>query len=58
MLRQMGEDYAGYIGPLATRLVRHHAASSSNLEQLVESLASEIPDAKDGDKFRNHWLRS
>jgi serine/threonine protein kinase len=57
MLRQMGEDYAGYIGPLAARLVRHHAASSSNLEQLVDSLASEIPDSKDGDKFRNHWLR-
>ena len=58
MLKQMGEDYAGYIGPLATRLVRHHAASSSTLEQLVESLASEIPDSKDADKFRNHWLRS
>ena len=58
MLMKIGEDYAGYIGPLATRLVRHHAASSSNLEQLVESLASEIPDSKDGDKFRNHWLRS
>ena len=58
MLRQMGEDYAGYIGPLATRLVRHHAASSNSLEQLVESLASEIPDSRDGDKFRNHWLRS
>ena len=58
MLKQMGEDYAGYIGPLATRLVRHHAASSSNLAQLVESLASEIPDSKDGDKFRNYWLRS
>ena len=58
MLRQMGEDYAGYIGPLATRLVRHHAASSGSLEQLVESLAREIPDSKDGDKFRNHWLQN
>jgi serine/threonine-protein kinase len=58
MLKQMGKDYAGYIGPLATRLVRHHAASNSTLEQLVESLASEIPDSKDADKFRNHWLRS
>ena len=58
MLRQMGDDYAAYIGPLATRLVRHHASSSGTLEQLVESLASEIPDSKDGDKFRNHWLRS
>ena len=58
MLRKMGEDYAGYIGPLASRLVRHHAESSSSLEQLVESLASEIPHTKDGEKFRNHWLRS
>jgi serine/threonine-protein kinase len=58
MLRKMGEDYAGYIGPLATRLVRHHAAATNSLEQLVESLASEIPDARDSEKFRNHWLRS
>jgi serine/threonine-protein kinase len=58
MLKQMGEDYAGYIGPLATRLVRHHAANSSTLEQLVESLTNEIPGAKDADKFRNRWLRS
>jgi len=58
MLRKMGEDYAGYIGPLATRLVRHHAAATNNLEQLIESLAREIPDAKDSEKFRNYWLRS
>jgi len=58
MLRKMGEDYAGYIGPLAARLVRHHAAASSNLEQLVELLASEIPDAEASQKFKNHWLRS
>lgn len=58
MLKRMGEDYAGYIGPLATRLVRHHAATTNNLEQLVDSLASEIPDARDSEKFRNHWMRS
>jgi serine/threonine-protein kinase len=58
MLKLMGEDYAGYIGPLATRLVRHHAATTNSLEQLVESLASEIPDARDSEKFRNQWLRS
>ena len=57
-LKQIGEDYAGYIGPLASRLVRHHAATSSSLEQLVESLAREIPDSKDSEKFRNQWLRS
>jgi hypothetical protein len=54
----MGEDYANYMGPLATRLVRHHAAATGNLEQLVESLAREIPDIKDSQKFKNHWLRS
>jgi serine/threonine-protein kinase len=58
MLREIGEDYAGYIGPLAARLVRHHAVSSNDLEQLVESLAREIPDAGDSEKFKNHWLRS
>lgn len=57
-LKQIGENYAGYMGPLASRLVRHHAATSTSLEQLVELLAREIPDSKDGDKFRNQWLRS
>ena len=58
MLKKMGEDYAGYIGPLARRLVQHHAATTSNLEQLVELLASEIPDIKDREKFKTRWLRS
>ena len=58
MLKKMGEDYAGYIGPLAGRLVRHHASTTNDLEQLVELLAREIPDAKDSEKFRTHWLRS
>jgi hypothetical protein len=38
--------------------VQHHAATTSNLEQLVELLAREIPDAKDSEKFKTHWLRS
>ena len=58
MLKKMGEDYADYIGPLAKRLVQHHASTTSSLEQLVELLAREIPDAKDSEKFRTHWLRS
>ena len=58
MLKKMGEDYANYMGPLAARLVRHHAAATGNLEQLVESLAREIPDIKDSQKFKNYWLRS
>jgi hypothetical protein len=58
MLKKMGEDYAGYIGPLANRLVQHHATTTSNLEQLVELLAREIPDARDSEKLRAQWLRS
>jgi hypothetical protein len=57
MLKKMGEDYVSYIGPLAARLVQHHASTTSDLEQLVEMLAREIPDATDSEKFRNYWLR-
>jgi len=58
LLKKVGEDYAGYIGPLAARLVRHHASTTRSLEQLIESLANEIPDARDGEKFKNHWLQN
>jgi hypothetical protein len=57
-LSAMGVTPAGYMGPLAVRLVRHHAAATNDLEKLVESLAREIPDARGSEKFRNHWLRS
>jgi hypothetical protein len=58
VLRKMSTDYAEYIGPLATRLVQHHAASSSGLEQLVEFLAKEIPDPADRQKFKSRWLQN
>jgi serine/threonine-protein kinase len=56
MLKKMGEDYVGYIGPLAARLVQHHASTTTNIEQLIDMLAREIPDATDSEKFRNSWL--
>jgi hypothetical protein len=58
IITEMSADYAGYIGPLATRLVQHHAASTTDLEQLVELLAREIPDPADSRKFRDRWLRN
>jgi serine/threonine-protein kinase len=58
MLKEIGEDYAAYIGPLAARLVKYHASTTASLEQLVESLASEIPDDGDSEKFKNQWLRN
>ncbi|MFT7460999.1 MAG: serine/threonine protein kinase [Planctomycetota bacterium] len=57
MLKEIAEDYAGYIGPLAGRLVRYHATTTRSLQQLLESLASEIPEVKDSEKFKKHWLR-
>jgi serine/threonine-protein kinase len=56
MLEKMGEDYAGYMGPMAARLVRHYSADTNSLEQLVELLANEIPDAKDSQEFKDIWL--
>jgi hypothetical protein len=34
------------------------AASTTDLEQLVELLAREIPDPVDSQKFKNRWLRN
>jgi hypothetical protein len=56
MLEKMGQDYAGYIGPLAARLIRHHSSKTTSLEQLVEWLADEIPDTEGRRKFRDLWL--
>ncbi|MCP4430552.1 MAG: serine/threonine protein kinase [Gammaproteobacteria bacterium] len=56
MLRRIQDDYAGYIGPLADRLVRHFSKSSNNLQHLVNALAAEIPDQAESQKFRNSWI--
>ena len=58
MLEEMSEDYAAYIGPLASRLVQHHAGTTRDLERLVDLLAREIPNQSDSEKFKNQWLRS
>ena len=58
MLVKIGEDYSNYIGPLATRLVRHYSSTTNSLEQLLEYLSNEIPDEKDRQKFKNTWVRS
>jgi len=56
MLEKLGEDYTCYMGPMAVTLVRHYAASTDSLEQLVDWLAGEIPDSRDSQKFRDAWL--
>lgn len=56
MLEKIRDDYTGYIGPLAARLVQYYSKNSNDLEQLLNSLAEEIPDAKESRKFRDSWL--
>lgn len=56
MLGRIREDYVGYIGPLADRLVQHYSRSSTDLEQLVNALAAEIPDPVESQKFRKSWI--
>lgn len=55
-LGRIRDDYTGYIGPLADRLVEYYSKSSHDLEQLVDALADEIPDAGDSRKFRDSWI--
>ena len=45
------------MGPVATRLVRHHSNSTRNFDELVDLLAGEIPDEQDSRKFREFCLR-
>jgi serine/threonine-protein kinase len=56
VLGRIQDDYTGYIGPLADRLVQYYSKNSPDLEQLVNSLAAEIPDPGDRRKFRDSWI--
>ena len=58
MLEQISADYTSYIGPLASRLVRHHAQTTKDFERLIDLLASEIPDSSDSERFKTRWLNS
>ena len=57
-LDKISADYTSYIGPLASRLVRHHAQTTQDLERLIDLLAGEIPDAGDSERFKTRWLHS
>ena len=51
MLKKMGEDYAGYIGPLATRLVRlpfYTELADDGLDACVEGMAAVLKDLYGG----------
>ncbi len=56
ILADIRENYANYIGPLASRLVDHFASQTTSLEQLINQLAEEIPQHNDRQNFKDHWL--
>jgi serine/threonine-protein kinase len=56
MLNRIEDEFSRYIGPLAGRLVQHYSSSTRNLEELVNRLADEIPDASGREAFRSNWL--
>lgn len=58
ILKRISESYTSYVGPLAGRLVRHYSGTTNNLEKLLDSLSNEIPNAEDGQKFKDTWLRA
>lgn len=58
MLEKIRENYTEYIGPIAARLVQYYSKQTNSLEQLVNELAEEIPDAKDSQAFRKQWLQT
>lgn len=56
ILADIRENYATYIGPLASRLVNHFASQTTSLEQLISQLAEEIPQHNERQKFKDRWL--
>ncbi len=56
LLRRIQDDYADYMGPLADRLVQHFSKTTNDLQHLVNTLAAEIPDQAESNKFRGSWI--
>ncbi|MDX2473000.1 MAG: serine/threonine-protein kinase [Candidatus Krumholzibacteria bacterium] len=56
-LLRLGKALAGHIGPLAGMLVRNARRKAHSREQLVDELASHIPDQKARDAFRKKCAR-
>ena len=56
VLKNIGIDFAHYIGPIAEPLVKYYSSKTGDVDQLVKCLGKEIPDLKEGQKFVKSWL--
>ncbi|MBT4076278.1 MAG: hypothetical protein HOE78_06810, partial [Gammaproteobacteria bacterium] len=54
-IQKISQDYINYIGPFAPRMVDYYCQHSSDKEQFIHNLASEIPDQKTRDEFTKKW---
>ena len=55
ILNRIGRDYADYVGPVAFQLLDEYSRKSNNIQQLVKSLANEIPNVKTRQAFIDSW---
>ena len=54
-IQKISQDYVNYIGPFAPRMVDYYCQHSTDKEQFIHNLASEIPDQKTRDEFTKKW---
>ena len=54
-IQKISQDYINYIGPFAPRMVDYYCQNSTDKEQFIQNLASEIPDQKTRDEFTKKW---
>ncbi len=54
-IQKISQDYIQYIGPFAPRMVDYYSQNSTDKEQFIQNLASEIPDQKTRDEFTKKW---
>jgi serine/threonine-protein kinase len=57
-IQKISNDYVNYIGPFAHRMVDHYCNESTDKEEFLKNLASEIPDRNSRDEFVKKWSLS
>lgn len=57
-IQKISNDYVNYIGPFAHRMVDHYCNESTDKEEFLHNLASEIPDRNSRNEFVKKWSLS
>ena len=54
---ELEKSFAGYVGPMAGRLIERYQGKCRSLSGLVKALGEEIPDASDKTAFALRWSK-